>query len=147
MAVPCGTLGAGNHPPLLKVPRVSRHVTNITTARNAHVHRPHAQVAIKRMSRVFQDLVDAKRILREIKLLRHLGAHENVVNVLDIMTGPPDVEDFHTLYVVTQAFECDLARIIKSNQALTEQHAQYFVYQILVRLVTCLAGGGAGGGG
>lgn len=28
------------------------------------------QVAIKRISRVFQDLIDAKRILREIKLLR-----------------------------------------------------------------------------
>jgi hypothetical protein len=31
------------------------------------------QVAIKRVSRVFQDLIDAKRILREIKLLRHLS--------------------------------------------------------------------------
>ena len=29
-----------------------------------------SQVAIKRISRVFQDLIDAKRILREIKLLR-----------------------------------------------------------------------------
>ncbi len=28
------------------------------------------RVAIKRVARVFQDLVDAKRILREIKLLR-----------------------------------------------------------------------------
>ena len=27
--------------------------------------------------------------------------------------------------------ECDLDRIISSTQALTDQHAQYFVYQIL----------------
>ena len=45
------------------------------------------KVAIKRISKVFLDLIDAKRILREIKLLRHLGKHENIVDVLDIMTG------------------------------------------------------------
>ena len=59
------------------------------------------KVAIKRISRVFTDLIDAKRILREIKLLRHLGEHENVIDILDIMTGPPETEDFHTLYIVT----------------------------------------------
>lgn len=74
------------------------------------------QVAIKRVSRVFQDLIDAKRILREIKLLRHLGRHDNCIEILDIMTGPPDVQDFHTLYIVTQLFECDLERIISSSQ-------------------------------
>ena len=89
------------------------------------------QVAIKRVSRVFQDLIDAKRILREIKLLRHLGHHDNIIELFDIMTTPPDSEDFHTLYIVTQLYECDLERIISSSQKLTEQHAQYFVYQIL----------------
>ena len=83
------------------------------------------------MSRVFNDLIDAKRILREIKLLRHLGSHDNVIEIFDLMTGPPDTEDFHTLYIVTQLFECDLERIITSSQRLTDQHAQYFVYQIL----------------
>lgn len=89
------------------------------------------KVAIKRISKVFLDLIDAKRILREIKLLRHLGKHENIVDILDIMTGPPEVEDFHTLYIVTQLYECDLERIISSSQRLTDQHLQYFVYQLL----------------
>ena len=89
------------------------------------------KVAIKRISRVFQDLIDAKRILREMKLLRHLGRHENVIEITDIMTGPPETEDFHTLYLVTQLYECDLERIISSSQRLTDQHAQYFLYQIL----------------
>lgn len=44
-------------------------------------------MAIKRISKVFLDLIDAKRILREIKLLRHLGKNENVIEILDIMTG------------------------------------------------------------
>jgi len=35
------------------------------------------KVAIKKIPRAFQDLVDAKRILREVKMLRHLQ-HENV---------------------------------------------------------------------
>ena len=82
---------------------------------------------------MFQDLIDAKRILREIKLLRHLGRHDNIVEILDLMTAPANSEDFHTLYIVTMQYECDLERIISSNQRLTEQHAQYFVYQVLVR--------------
>lgn len=31
----------------------------------------------------------------------------------------------------TQLYECDLDRIISSSQKLTDQHAQYFIYQIL----------------
>ena len=63
---------------------------------SAHDSRTGYRVAIKRISRLFSDLIDAKRILREIKLLRHLSMHDNVVGLLDIMTGPPDCEDFHT---------------------------------------------------
>lgn len=39
------------------------------------------KVAIKKITEVFDDLTDAKRILREMKLLRHLGVHENIINV------------------------------------------------------------------
>ena len=48
------------------------------------------EVAIKKVADVFEDLVDAKRILREIKLLQHFaqhGRHENIVNLVDVMTG------------------------------------------------------------
>lgn len=47
-------------------------------------------MAIKKVADVFEDLVDAKRILREIKLLQHFahyGRHENIVNLVDVMTG------------------------------------------------------------
>jgi len=87
--------------------------------------------AIKKVKNVFEDLVDAKRILREIKLLQHLGSHENVTSVKDIMIGPPDKDDFKDLYIVTELFECDLDRIIGSSQKLTDGHFQYFVYQML----------------
>lgn len=90
-----------------------------------------SKVAIKKVADVFDDLVDAKRILREIKLLAHLGAHENVVNIKDIITIQPNTTDFKDLYIVTDLFECDLDRIISSSQDLTDAHHQYFLYQLL----------------
>jgi len=89
------------------------------------------RVAIKKIANVFSDLVDAKRILREIKLLRHFGSHENIVQVKDIITVPPNTIDFADVYIVTNLMESDLDRIITSRQALTNQHHQYFLYQIL----------------
>lgn len=89
------------------------------------------RVAIKKIANVFSDLVDAKRILREIKLLRHFGRHENIVQIKDIITVPPNTIDFTDVYIVTNLMESDLDRIITSRQALTNQHHQYFLYQIL----------------
>ena len=68
-------------------------------------------------------------ILREIKLLRHFK-HENIVSLLDILT-PPDVHDFEDVYFVCDLMETDLHRITYSRQQLTDEHIQYFVYQIL----------------
>ena len=48
------------------------------------------EVAIKKVRDVFTDLVDAKRILRELKLLMHLGKHSNIVHIRDIMINPPN---------------------------------------------------------
>lgn len=87
------------------------------------------QVAIKKVGDVFSDLVDAKRIVREIKLLRHFDGHENIINIMDIMTMPPDTTDFKDVYIVTNLMESDMDRIISSGQPLTDQHFQYFIYQ------------------
>jgi serine/threonine protein kinase len=110
-------------------------------------------VAIKKITDVFDDLTDAKRILREMKLLRHLGVHENIINVrrrqtsvllpthaltmvslsqiLDVILVPPNVMDFSDIYIVTDLMESDLERIISSSQPLSDAHFQYFLYQIL----------------
>ncbi|TFJ80936.1 hypothetical protein NSK_007579 [Nannochloropsis salina CCMP1776] len=89
------------------------------------------RVAIKKVGDTFNDLVDAKRVLREIKLLRHFIGHENIVQIYDIMTVPPNTEDFRDVYIVTNLMESDLDRIIGSNQPLSDQHFQYFLYQVL----------------
>jgi Protein kinase domain len=88
-------------------------------------------VAIKMVPRAFHDEIDAKRILREIKLLKHFR-HENIVGIIDMM--PPSVEyveDFNDVYMVTDLMETDLHRIIYSKQKLSMDHVQYFVYQVL----------------
>ena len=46
--------------------------------------RSNTHVAIKKLEKVFNHLEDAKRILRELSLLRYL-AHENVTQMLDIV--------------------------------------------------------------
>lgn len=88
-------------------------------------------VAIKMVPKAFSDEIDAKRILREIKLLNHFR-HENIVSLVDMM--PPNVkylEDFTDVYLVTDLMETDLHRIIYSKQKLSVDHVQYFIYQVL----------------
>lgn len=89
------------------------------------------RVAIKMVPKAFQDEIDAKRILREIKLLKHLK-HENIVGICDMM--PPMmryVDDFKDVYIVSELMETDLYRIIYSKQSLSLDHVQYFIYQVL----------------
>ena len=54
-------------------------------------------VAIKNIKDAFSDNIDAKRILRELKLLRHFNSHENIISILDIMTVPTNKWDFEVV--------------------------------------------------
>ncbi|XP_059660646.1 mitogen-activated protein kinase 3-like [Cornus florida] len=86
-------------------------------------------VAIKKIADAFDSYVDAKRTLREIKLLRHLN-HENVISIRDVIP-PPLRRDFSDVYITTELMDTDLHQIIRSKQSLSEEHCQYFLYQIL----------------
>ena len=118
--------------------------------------RSDARVAIKKITNAFENAVDAKRTLREIKLLRHLK-HENVIRIADVVapTGGTTVEtndasgetrdgdalkkrplsrapdSFNDVYVMYELMDTDLHQIIRSNQPLSDDHCQYFVYQLL----------------
>ncbi|GJP35181.1 hypothetical protein CLOM_g19691 [Closterium sp. NIES-68] len=87
------------------------------------------EVAIKKISNAFDNRIDAKRTLREIKLLRHFD-HENVVALRDVIP-PPDRSSFNDVYVVYELMDTDLHQIIQSGQMLSEEHCQYFLYQLL----------------
>jgi mitogen-activated protein kinase 1/3 len=91
------------------------------------------KVAIKKIHRAFDDLIDAKRILREVKLLRHFR-HENIIGLRDL-AGPCDTHTpFDDIYIVLDFMETDLHKIIYSKNELTDEHIQYFIYQILKAL-------------
>nr|GMD12481.1 mitogen-activated protein kinase homolog NTF6 [Ipomoea batatas] len=87
------------------------------------------EVAIKKIGNAFDNRIDAKRTLREIKLLSHMG-HENIIKIKDIIR-PPEREKFNDVYIVYELMDTDLHQIIRSSQQLTEDHCQYFLYQLL----------------
>lgn len=47
------------------------------------------------------------------------------------MLRPPSKARYNDVYFVTELMETDLQQIISSNQPLSEEHIQYFLYQIL----------------
>ncbi|GMH16192.1 hypothetical protein Nepgr_018033 [Nepenthes gracilis] len=87
------------------------------------------KVAIKKINNAFENRVDALRTLRELKLLRHLR-HENVIALKDVML-PVHRKNFKDVYLVSELMDTDLHQIIKSSQALTNDHCQYFLFQLL----------------
>ena len=87
------------------------------------------KVAIKKVPNAFADLIDAKRIVREIKLIEFFN-HENVISLLDVLK-PDGKTGFEDIYFVNDLMETDLHRVIYSHQDLSDDHIQYFVYQIL----------------
>jgi mitogen-activated protein kinase 1/3 len=119
-----------------------------------------ADVAIKKMKRIFDDSTDAKRAYREMHILRHLK-HPAIVSLIDVISSTIN-DDFEkinekaialvrhsgnslvnkmasfslpkslgNLYLVFEFIDTDLGKIIKSNQYLSNEHIQYIMYQIL----------------
>jgi len=87
-------------------------------------------VAIKKNKGVFRKLKDAKRILREIKLMSFFD-HDDIVGIIDVIVPPEhEMEAFQDVYLVLQKMETTLAKVIRSAK-LTNRHLQYLVYQML----------------
>jgi len=89
-------------------------------------------VAIKRIAHLFDDLVDCKRILREIGILSRLS-HENVVQIYDIV-APLNVEGFDELYMVMEICDTDLKKLCRTDVHLEAMHINTLLYSLLVGL-------------
>jgi len=87
------------------------------------------RVAIKRIYRIFEDLVDCKRIVREITILRRMK-HVNVVGLFDIIE-PKDLGNFDTLYLVMEYCQSDAKKLVKSATHLQMPHIQVLMYNML----------------
>jgi mitogen-activated protein kinase 1/3 len=86
-------------------------------------------VALKRVNKeIFEEVILAKRILREIKLLGHFN-DVNIVGLKNLLT--PRTVDFQYLYVVMDFMETDLRAVLRSGQTLSDAHIQFFIYQAL----------------
>merc|ERR1712032_127193 len=90
------------------------------------------KVAIKKVDKVFDDLIDGKRILREIALLRHLR-HPTIVNIIEILP-PKDPKRFNEVFLVMEYAQSDLKKLFKSPYHLEMSHINTLAYGILVGL-------------
>ncbi|CAK4077881.1 unnamed protein product [Aphanomyces euteiches] len=90
------------------------------------------QVAIKNIQRAFDDLTDAKRIVREIKLMRHLN-HKCLLGIEDILE-PLEIATFEDVYIVSECMATDLHRVIYSRHPLSDEHICFFLYQMLMAI-------------
>jgi serine/threonine protein kinase len=87
-------------------------------------------VAIKKIQGAFTDPQKSKQTLREIRMMKRFH-HENITKIVDLIPPPPTKGVFDDLYIVEDLMETDLHRVIYSQQELSIDHIQCFVYQIL----------------
>jgi len=92
---------------------------------------PSIKVAIKKVRRVFHTETDAKRLLRELRILRILRNHDSIVTLYDIVP-PKEPRRFAALTLVFEFVDADLGKIFRTNQFFTTLHVQYMLYQILL---------------
>mmetsp|Transcript_17989 Transcript_17989/g.42016 ORF Transcript_17989/g.42016 Transcript_17989/m.42016 type:complete len:443 (+) Transcript_17989:93-1421(+) len=89
-------------------------------------------VAIKRVAHMFEDLIDCKRILREIAILSMLN-HDNIVKLYNI-TVPESINHFDELYMVMEICDSDLKKLCRTDVTLTPLHINTLLYNLLVGL-------------
>ena len=108
------------------------------------------KVAIKKITPMCATTTDGKHTLREVRLMRYLGKHPNIITLKDLCVNTDDDE----LYVVMELMDTDLHRIIQSPQPLGDavrgvaraagsaalltfpprrppQHFKHFLFQLL----------------
>lgn len=89
------------------------------------------KVAIKKNKKVFSHSIEyTKRILREMKILKHItgGDHPNCLSLLDLC---PVMKDFDDIYEVFDAMDADLSLIIGQKDPCNDETIQYFIREIL----------------
>mmetsp|Transcript_23206 Transcript_23206/g.37234 ORF Transcript_23206/g.37234 Transcript_23206/m.37234 type:complete len:361 (+) Transcript_23206:117-1199(+) len=88
------------------------------------------RLAVKKVKNAFEDVGDAKRVLREIRLLCSFD-HENVLSIRDLVMPKNKLGKHEDVYIITELLDTDLSKVIYSPQPLIDDHCQYFLYQIL----------------
>lgn len=88
-------------------------------------------VAIKKIDKLFNIVLDAKLQLREVLLLRRLAGHRNIVQLLDVLE-PDNLATFNCLYLVLEACPSDLRKMYRSGEfTLTELQIKTIFFNLL----------------
>ena len=87
-------------------------------------------VAIKSLKGIFENIYDAKRILREICIM-HILDHPHVVKIIEVLVTE---KSFRTIYIVMESAQTDLKKIVKSPTFLDPDQVRYMFYQAVCGL-------------
>uniref|UniRef100_A0A8C4T5S0 Stress-activated protein kinase JNK n=1 Tax=Erpetoichthys calabaricus TaxID=27687 RepID=A0A8C4T5S0_ERPCA len=85
-------------------------------------------VAVKKLSRPFQNQTHAKRAYRELVLLKCVD-HKNIISLLNVFTPQKSLEEFQDLYLVMELMDASLCQVIHMD--LDHERMSYLLYQIL----------------
>lgn len=85
-------------------------------------------VAIKKLSRPFQNVTHAKRAYREFKLMK-LVDHKNIIGLLNAFTPQRTLDEFCDVYLVMELMDANLCQVIQLD--LDHERISYLMYQCL----------------
>jgi serine/threonine protein kinase len=87
-------------------------------------------VAIKRIRKCLNNHPMFTRALRELKFLRLLSPHKNIIKVRDVLL-PGEREKFNDTFVVCEQMPTDLKKVLEGTTEITPDHIKYFMFQLL----------------
>ena len=117
----------------------------ICAARDTCAPEP-TEVAVKKIPNAVDEIISCKRMLREV-MMRHFK-HENLLSLRDIMFPPSsNVLLWKDIYLVTDLMDTDLHHVISSKQELSDDHVQYFLYQLIAGAAASMKSAPHPGGG
>ncbi|PSK76651.1 hypothetical protein CJJ07_003543 [Candidozyma auris] len=91
------------------------------------------ELAVKKVGRIFKDPILMRRAIRELRLMRFLRGHRNIVSLIDVQMVT--MEAYAGVYCYQELMDWDLNDVLVSRMELSEFHIQHLVYQILKGLM------------
>lgn len=87
-----------------------------------------SNVAIKKLSRPFQNVTHAKRAFREFSIMK-LVNHKNIISLMNAFTPSGMIDEFTDLYIVMELMDANLCQVIQMD--LDHERISYLLYQML----------------
>eukprot|EP00794_Sanderia_malayensis_P012024 gene12024-13265_t len=86
------------------------------------------RVAIKKLSRPFQNVTHAKRAYRELVLMK-ITNHKNIIGLLNVFSPDKSLDEFQDLYLVMELMDASLCQVVQMD--LDHERLSYLLYQML----------------